>query len=59
MKSPMLYRISTKASRAAQRPLLKNGSVRSLPGPLSGWTDSRDLPPLAEKPFRQLWKEGI
>ncbi|MCA1729722.1 MAG: iron-sulfur cluster-binding protein [Actinobacteria bacterium] len=59
MKSPALYKISTKASRAAQKPLLKNGSVRSLPGPLSGWTDSRDLPPLAEKPFRQLWKEGI
>jgi L-lactate dehydrogenase complex protein LldF len=59
MKSPRLYKISTKASRAAQKPLLKNGSVRSLPGPLSGWTDSRDLPPLAEKPFRQLWKEGI
>ncbi|MCA1730816.1 MAG: DUF3390 domain-containing protein, partial [Actinobacteria bacterium] len=59
MKSPTLYKISTKASRAAQKPLLKNGSVRYLPGPLSGWTDSRDLPPLAEKPFRQLWKEGI
>jgi len=59
MKSPALYNISTKAGRTAQKPLLRNGAVRPLPGPLSGWTGSRDLPPLAEKPFRQLWKEGI
>ena len=59
MKSPALYNISTKAGRTAQKPLLRSGSIRPLPGPLSGWTGSRDLPPLAEKPFHQLWKEGI
>ena len=58
-KSPILYNISTKTGRVAQKPLLRDGSVRPLPGPLSGWTDSRDLPPLAEKPFRQLWREGL
>ena len=59
MRSPALYKISGKAGRLAQRPLKKDGSVRPLPGPLSAWTDTRDLPPLAEKSFRDLWKEGI
>jgi L-lactate dehydrogenase complex protein LldF len=59
MKSPALYRISGRVGRVAQKPLLRDGSVRALPGPMSGWTGSRDLPPLAEKSFRELWKEGI
>ena len=59
MKNPALYKISGKAGRLVQKPLKKDGSVRPLPGPLGAWTDSRDLPPLAKKPFRDLWKEGI
>jgi L-lactate dehydrogenase complex protein LldF len=59
MKRPMLYNITSRAGRLAQKPLEKNGSVRPLPGPLSAWTGSRELPPLAEKSFRELWKEGI
>jgi L-lactate dehydrogenase complex protein LldF len=59
MKSPALYKISGKMGRVAQKPLKKDGSVRPLPGPLSAWTDTRDLPPLAEKSFRDLWKKGI
>jgi L-lactate dehydrogenase complex protein LldF len=59
MKTPALYKISGKAGRLAQKPLLRDGSVRPLPGPTSAWADSRDLPTLAEKPFRELWKEGI
>jgi L-lactate dehydrogenase complex protein LldF len=59
MKRPLLYNISSRAGRLAQKPLEKNDSVRPLPGPLSAWTDSRELPPLAEKSFRELWKGGI
>jgi L-lactate dehydrogenase complex protein LldF len=59
MKNPALFKISGKAGRIAQKPLKKDGSMRSLPGPLGAWTDSRELPPLAEKSFRDLWKEGI
>jgi L-lactate dehydrogenase complex protein LldF len=58
MKRPALYRISGKAGRTVQKPF-SGDSARRLPGPLSGWTDSRDLPPLADKSFRELWKEGI
>jgi L-lactate dehydrogenase complex protein LldF len=61
MKSPALYNISTRAARLAQKPLLREGgdSLRPVPGPMSGWTERRDLPPLAKKSFRELWKEGI
>jgi L-lactate dehydrogenase complex protein LldF len=59
MRRPALYKISGKAGRAAQKPLLRDGSVRPVSGPMSGWTGSRDLPPLAKKSFRELWKEGL
>jgi len=59
MKSPALYKISGKMGRLAQKPLMKDGSVRPMSGPLGAWTDTRELPPLAEKSFRDLWKEGI
>src|SRR5829696_4535207 len=59
MRRPALYKISGKAGRAAQKPLLRDGSVRPVSGPISGWTGSRDLPPLAKKSFRELWKEGL
>jgi L-lactate dehydrogenase complex protein LldF len=59
MKSPALYKAGAKAGRVAQKPAVRDGSVRPLPGPLSAWTNTRDLPPLAEKSFRELWKEGI
>jgi L-lactate dehydrogenase complex protein LldF len=59
MSSPTLYNIGSRAARVAQKPAQKDGSIRPLPGPLSAWTNSRDLPPLAPKSFRDLWKEGI
>ena len=59
MRSPALFKISGKVGRVAQKPLVRDDSVRPLPGPLSAWTNSRELPPLAEKSFREIWKEGI
>src|ERR687898_651386 len=59
MRSPALFKISGKVGRVAQKPLVRDDSVRPLPGPLSAWTNSRELPPLAEKTFREIWKEGI
>ncbi|MBA3792463.1 MAG: iron-sulfur cluster-binding protein, partial [Rubrobacter sp.] len=59
MRSPALYKISGKAGRVAQKVVEKDGAIRPLPGPLSGWTNTRDLPPLAPKSFRELWKKGL
>lgn len=51
------YRSALAAARVLQRPLVKDGAIRSTLGPLKGWTQGRDAPPLAPKPFRQRWKE--
>src|SRR5918994_741600 len=59
MKSPTLYKISGKAGRLAQKPLAKGEAIAPMPGPMGAWANSRDLPQLAEKSFRELWKEGI
>ncbi len=59
MRNPALFKISGKVGRVAQKPLLRDGSARQLPGPMGAWTNTRDLPPLAERSFRELWKEGI
>jgi L-lactate dehydrogenase complex protein LldF len=59
MNNPKLYEMGTKAARVVQRPLVKNGSVKPLPGPLAAWTDTRELPPLADKTFREIWREGL
>ncbi len=59
MKSPTLYKISGKAGRLGQKPLAKSEALGPVPGPMGAWTQNRDLPQLAEKSFRELWKEGI
>jgi hypothetical protein len=31
--------------------------IRKMAGIGAGWTDGRDLPPLAKKTFTELWQE--
>jgi L-lactate dehydrogenase complex protein LldF len=59
MRSPTLYKISGKAGRIARKPLAKSEALGPVPGPMGAWTQNRDLPQLAQKSFRELWKEGI
>jgi len=54
---PSLYRTGLKAGGAATRLLASQGWIQKLPGPLSGWTDYRAFPAMAEKSFRQQWEE--
>jgi L-lactate dehydrogenase complex protein LldF len=51
-----LYEAAQKSSRVGQRPLLRGGKIRWLPGPLGGWTSMRDLPAVPDQSFRDWWR---
>ncbi|HEX5643801.1 MAG TPA: lactate utilization protein B [Thermoleophilia bacterium] len=53
--APRRFAAAQKAVRAAERPLARRGLVRRLPGPLAGWTEGRDLRPVARETFREWW----
>ncbi len=55
LRRPLLYRMSTwLASRTLGR-LFRSGWMRRLPGPLHGWTQSRDFPAPAPRRFSDWW----
>jgi L-lactate dehydrogenase complex protein LldF len=37
----------------------QNGMIQKLPAPMSGWTQSRDVPPVAGESFIQKWKKNL
>ena len=53
--SPWRFAAAQKAGRAAELPLERGGLIRRLPGPLAGWTQGRDLRPVARETFREWW----
>lgn len=57
MSHPLLYEIGGKAASAATQALAgaNGGAINDLPGPLAGWTNSRDFPPFAQQSFHQWW----
>jgi len=56
MRHPRVFELLGLVGRAFLHARAGGGWIRSLPGPLKGWTDSRDFPPLAAQSFRQLWR---
>ncbi len=51
------YERAQKLARTASRPLTRAGRTISwAPGPLSGWTKSRELPAPAPETFREWWR---
>jgi L-lactate dehydrogenase complex protein LldF len=54
--SPRRFAAAQKSGRAAALPLeARAGLVRKLPPPLAGWTEGRDLRPVARETFREWW----
>jgi L-lactate dehydrogenase complex protein LldF len=49
-------RAAQRLARLAQRPLVRGGRIRRLPPPLSAWTKTRDLAPVARTSFRDWWR---
>jgi L-lactate dehydrogenase complex protein LldF len=57
-RSPTGYTAFCRAGRALQGLLpRRRGWIRRAPGPLGGWTSSRDLPPIAARTFRERWAD--
>jgi L-lactate dehydrogenase complex protein LldF len=50
------YERGQRLGRLASRALARRGAIRRAPG-LGGWTQSRDLPPVAPQTFREWWRE--
>jgi L-lactate dehydrogenase complex protein LldF len=54
---PGLFRFAGRAGGMVTRVLARDGWISRLPGPLSGWTKSRDFPAMPAKSFSQRWQE--
>jgi L-lactate dehydrogenase complex protein LldF len=45
------FALAQRLARLAQRPFVRRGAIRRLPGPLGAWTRTRDLRPVARRSF--------
>jgi L-lactate dehydrogenase complex protein LldF len=52
-----LYEGAQKLARIGQWPLARGGKISRLPGPLSAWTDARNLKPVPKQSFREWWRK--
>lgn len=59
MMSQSRYENTGKLARIGSNLLanMNGGTIKVLPPPLAGWTQSRDFPPFARKSFRERWRE--
>jgi L-lactate dehydrogenase complex protein LldF len=53
---PVVYRFARRWAARSAAVLARNGWISSLPGPLGGWTASRDLPAPARRSFTDEWQ---
>jgi L-lactate dehydrogenase complex protein LldF len=55
LRRPWLYQIALRITRTILLPFSRQGWLRRLPWPASGWTKMRDFPMPARNTFRELW----
>ncbi len=51
-----LYEAAQRSGRLAQLPLVRDGQISRLPGPLRGWSSARNLPAVPAQSFRDWWR---
>lgn len=56
-RRPWLFRTAGWLSAVATRAMARDGWIRKLPGPLAGWTQSRDFPAMATESFQERWRK--
>jgi len=56
LKSQRRFRWAKRIARLSQAPFARGGRVEHLPGALSEWTDTRDLPAMPARSFRDWWE---
>ncbi|MFJ2865585.1 LutB/LldF family L-lactate oxidation iron-sulfur protein [Kitasatospora sp. NPDC087314] len=58
LDSPLLLSAAQKAGSLGGRALARRGRIRRLPGPLHGWSDTRDTPAPPAESFRTWWRKN-
>jgi len=56
LRSHWRFRGARRIGRLVQRPFTSEGKIERLPGGLSAWTSTRDLPAMPRSSFRDWWK---
>ncbi|MBV9775433.1 MAG: lactate utilization protein [Acetobacteraceae bacterium] len=56
-ENPALFAWAQRLGRVGQVALERDGRIDWLPGGLSGWTESRDMPALPPQSFREWWRQ--
>ena len=55
--APSRYERAQRLARSAQTPFVRRGFLERLPGPLAGWSATRDLKAVPKESFREWWKK--
>ncbi|MFD4661125.1 LutB/LldF family L-lactate oxidation iron-sulfur protein [Kitasatospora sp. NPDC058444] len=58
LDSPHLLAAAQKAASLGGRAIARKGRIGRLPGPLHGWSDTRDTPAPPAQSFRSWWREN-
>jgi L-lactate dehydrogenase complex protein LldF len=54
-----VFRSRARYERAQRMARAGNGPIAGLPGPLSGWTEMRELPEVPKETFRDWWQARV